>query len=197
MRNRDKYYILWFKPFKNKSVEQIALLPGGYRYLLKLLKDIKSDTVVLNRPRLEMMIREVLRRGDSLPVKAKCHCGKNMATNFATLIDDRGYYSFGQIFCSECREDIPPDKPYPLDLRLSSLLMIPMGNKAQARALRIFKHCYFLDENEKITKRTAQRLFFPELYMEAKTDGTRPPGRSNRQANRQGRLVRGNKRGKR
>lgn len=176
MRNRDRYYILWFGPFKRKSIEQVALLPDGYRYLRQLLDDLTRGVLKLHRPRMEMQIKEVIKRGENLPVKAKCSCGESTATRFSTLVDDRGYYSFGQIFCEECKNNIPLDIQYdPLLIRLTALLLLPQDNRTQRDALRVFKYCWFLNEKERITKRTAQKLFFPELFGKVEDGNCEPP----------------------
>jgi hypothetical protein len=184
MRNRGKYYVLWFGPFKNKSIEQIMLTPGGYRYLLDLLKILRKEDV-LRRPHMAQYIEEVLRRGETLPVLAKCSCGNAAATHFATIIDDQGYYSFGPIFCVACKGDIPLDKPYPPRIRFSSLLLVPEDKRTQREALAIFKYSYFLNERKKVTKRTALKLFFSELFGKNKVNGNKlnkisPTGKGNR-----------------
>ena len=120
---------------------------------------------MLNRARMLQHIEEVLRRGENRPVLAKCFCGKAIATHFATYIDSQTYkYLFGTIHCDECKDEIPLDKPMPLAIRFSSFDMVPQIKDTQRRLLKIFKYCFFLDENIKITKRVAQKLFFPELF---------------------------------
>ncbi|MBM3256306.1 MAG: hypothetical protein FJZ04_02465 [Candidatus Moranbacteria bacterium] len=173
MRNRGKYYVLWFGPFKNKSIEQIMLMPGGYRYLLELLRILRKGST-LRRPHMVQYIEEVLRRGETLPVLAKCFCGKNTASHFATFIDDRGYYSFGPTFCADCKGDIPLDKPYPPRICFSSLLLVPGDKRTQKEALRIFKYSYFLGER-RATRRTALKLFFPELFGKSRINGEKSP----------------------
>gem|GEM_PF-5728762 len=157
--------MLWFGEFKGKTVEQIILLPGGYQYLLGLREKTELFSDRNQRFRLKQLIDEVFMRGENLPVIAKCRCGDKIATH-TSVVKDEDRYIFLELLCDDCKENVPPEKPRPLPIKLASLIATNQDLATQTRLLRQFKYCFFKNEKERITKPTAQKLFFPELYSQ-------------------------------
>lgn len=158
-----KPIIFWFGPYKGKSVEQVMFLPGGYRYLCRLIEKKES----LRNPRsLELVARaeEVVERGENRTVLAKCYQKENIATNVEVLIDYMGVHTFGMYRCEVCRDEVPFDKPYPLPIKFSSMNLMPQEKATQNRFIWELKFCFFLNSKERITKKRALKFFFPEDF---------------------------------
>lgn len=162
--------MIWFGRFGGKSVEQVVLLPGGYQFLSWLRRETRNESHRLHRPKLLQLIEEIFQRGEDLPVVVKCRCGKRIATHTSDIVDYTGRHTFTELFCPECKEEVPLDKPYPLPIKLSSTSMIPQDLATQERLLKQFKFSLFGEEKIVITKPRAHKIFFPEFYEESDKD---------------------------